>query len=72
MCLGMGYAIVPKKGSLHQPTVGFVPLEWHLSTNLQVWMSENLTIPETNRSRRAQVPVTKKHMRLQIPMELRV
>ena len=48
MCLGMGYAIVPKKGSLHQPTVGFVPPEWHLSANLQVWMSEKLTIPETN------------------------
>ena len=27
---------------------------------------------KTNRSRRPQVPVTKKHMRLQIPMELRV
>ena len=33
---------------------------------------ELFTLPETNRSCRAQVPVTKKHMRLQIPMELRV
>ena len=36
------------------------------------YFTEQDTLPKTNRSRRAQVPVTKKHMRLQLPMELRV